>query len=167
MDEEAFCRRWQITPPESAMIFDREGRRDPDGFPIALLNLASRVGRTVWSAAIKTSPAPVLTLLLSDQRPWAHPTALARCAILIAAGEAIDVRATSEDALDDVGMTLSGLSWWAVRLGDPDPAAGASAAAWCSTILSQSGLDRTDPTVATHAEAIAEILTTIGVGGRA
>jgi hypothetical protein len=47
-ETEDFYWRWQITPPEPSMISDCEGRRDPDGFPIALFNLANRVGRKVW-----------------------------------------------------------------------------------------------------------------------
>lgn len=167
MDEEAFCRRWQIGQSVPAMIFDCAGRRESDGLPIALINLSGRVGRKVWSVAIKTAPAPALTLVLSDRHPWAPAAALARCAILMAVGEAIDVYALSEDALKEVVTTLSGLSWWAAALGNPEPDARASATVLCGTTLSRHDIDRNDPAVAVSLAAIAEILTTIGVGGHA
>jgi hypothetical protein len=169
MDTEydAFCRRWQIGQPAPAMIFDHAGRRDTDGLPIALINLSSRISRRVWSAAVIKPPASTWTLVLSDQRPWALGAALTRCAIALAADGAIDVIAYSGDAIDEVVVTLSGLSWLAISLGNPEPDVSSRARSLCASVLTRFDIDRSDPSDLAHHQSIKEILTTIGVGGRA
>jgi hypothetical protein len=159
------CR--QIGQPVPAMLFDSAGQRDPDGFPIALLNLANRVGRKMWSVDIKAAPPSELTLVLADQRPWAHGSALARCAILMAAGGATDVYGLSDTALNETVAALSGLAWWAGTLGDSDPVASAQARTWCVAILTRAGIEASDPGDLAARHAIAEILTTVSIGGHA
>jgi hypothetical protein len=108
-----------------------------------------------------------IIVALAARRPWAQASVLARCGMITAAGGAIEVYASSQEAYDEFAGTVSGLAWWAERLGDPDPAAGASASVWCSTVLSQSGLDRDDPAIAIPLAAIAEVLVALGARGHA
>lgn len=156
--EAAFYRRWQIAAP--AMVFDDAGRRDPDGLPIALVNLSNRVASRVWGAGIATAPATSVTVLLAGQRPWLPASALSKCSIILSKGGCIDVYGNDQDTLNEAVAALSRLTWWAKVLS----CAGDAAWRQCSAALSQRDVSSGDPT---EVEAVALLLTTLAIGGHA
>jgi len=87
--------------------------------------------------------------------------------MLMASGGAMAVYASSQDALDEVVKTVSGLAWWVTTLENPDPDAGSAARTWCSTILTQPDINRNDPSEVVALSAIAVILAAVSVGGHA
>jgi hypothetical protein len=88
---------------------------------------------------------------------------MARCAMLLNYGEALDLYGETESALDQLARTLFWLRWWCSTLSDPDPLTSSRARAWCAAIMTNSD----DPGPPAVRQAIAEILTTFVTDGHA